>query len=219
MERLNLMDTTRIIYTSDHGEAAGNHGILGKANHYEHSLGVPLLIQGGGINPGTIVDDVVSLVDLFPTIVEGVGAELAAEDNDLPGQSLWGLASGVAAKRKNLAFSEFHAMGSLNASFAIRSGDFKLIYHVDMPSQLFDLSKDPDEEHDLLGGGGSHPMADELFASLREIVDPDEVDRRAKSDQRSRIQELGGVDEVVKAGVFSVSPVPGKSIEREEIKK
>lgn len=219
MERLNLMDTTRIIYTSDHGEAAGNHGILGKANHYEHSLGVPLLIQGEGINPGTIVDDVVSLVDLFPTIVEGVGAELAAEDNDLPGQSLWGLASGVAAKRKNLAFSEFHAMGSLNASFAIRSGDFKLIYHVDMPSQLFDLSKDPDEEHDLLGGGASHPMADELFASLREIVDPDEVDRRAKSDQRSRIQELGGVDEVVKAGVFSVSPVPGKSIEREEIKK
>ena len=119
MERLNLMDTTRIIYTSDHGEAAGNHGILGKANHYEHSLGVPL--QREGINPGTIVDDVVSLVDLFPTIVEGVGAELAAEDNDLPGQSLWGLASGVAAKRKNLAFSEFHAMGSLNASFAIRS--------------------------------------------------------------------------------------------------
>lgn len=39
---LGLMGDTRVLYTSDHGEAAGHHGIMGKANHYEHALGVPL---------------------------------------------------------------------------------------------------------------------------------------------------------------------------------
>lgn len=218
MERLDLMDTTRIIYTSDHGEAAGHHGIMGKANHYEHSIGVPLLIQGNGIEPGTQVNDIVSLVDLFPTIIEGVGGTFSEEDRDLPGKSLWNLATGCKAPSDRIAFSEFHAMGSVNASFAVIKGGFKLIYHVDMPSQLFDLSQDPLEENDLLSNGKSHPVATELLADLKKIVDPEGTDHRAKSDQRARIDELGGIGAVVEAGVFSVSPIPGKSVELEPTK-
>ncbi|MCJ8311244.1 MAG: sulfatase-like hydrolase/transferase, partial [Rhizobiaceae bacterium] len=215
MERLDLMRSTRIIYTSDHGEAAGHHGILGKANHYEHSIGVPLLMQGQGIAPGTVVDDVVSLVDLFPTLVEGVGAELSAQDQDLPGQSLWGLACKTDQLEPGAAFCEFHAMGSVNASFALRKLDYKLIYHVDMPNQLFDLANDPNEENDLLAGGKTHPKEAELVALLKEIVDPEQTDQRAKSDQRARIEELGGVEAVANAGVFSVSPIPGKQVDLE----
>ena len=215
MERLDLMRSTRIIYTSDHGEAAGHHGILGKANHYEHSIGVPLLMQGQGIAPGTVVDDVVSLVDLFPTLVEGVGAELSAQDQDLPGQSLWGLACKTDQLEPGAAFCEFHAMGSVNASFALRKLDYKLIYHVDMPNQLFDLANDPNEENDLLAGGKTHPNEAELVALLKEIVDPEQTDQRAKSDQRARIEELGGVEAVANAGVFSVSPIPGKQVDLE----
>ena len=219
MEGLGLMDTTRIIYTSDHGEAAGHHGIMGKSNHYEHSIGVPLLIQGQGITPGTRVNDVVSHVDLFPTIVEAVGGQLSRNDRTLPGKSLWGLATGTETSRDHVAFTEFHAMGSLNASFAVRRGDFKLIYHVDMPNQLFDLSSDPKEENDLLANGQSHPKVNELLQDLKNIVDPEATDQMAKSDQRARIEELGGVEAVAKAGVFSVSPVPGKSVELEETKQ
>ena len=47
-------------------------------------------------------------------------------------------------------FAEYHASGSRNAGFVYREGRFKLIYHVDMPNQLFDLDGDPLEEHDLL---------------------------------------------------------------------
>ena len=89
METLNLIDETRVLYTSDHGEAAGHHGILGKANHYEHGIGVPLVMAGPGIPQGRVVEQLASHVDLFPTIVEAVGAEIAAEDIDLPGTSLW----------------------------------------------------------------------------------------------------------------------------------
>ena len=157
-------------------------------------------------------------MDLFPTIVEAVGGKLSQEDLDLPGESLWDLASGRAKSRDRTAFSEFHAMGSLNASFAVRKDAFKLIYHVDMPSQLFDLSTDPHEENDLLAGGQAHPKADELLDELRQIVDPQKAEKQAKSDQLARIEELGGVDEVAKAGVFSVSPIPGKSVDLETTK-
>jgi len=215
MEQLQLLDSTRIIYTSDHGEAAGHHGIMGKANHYEHSIGVPLFIQGAGVEPGTIVDEAVSLVDLFPTIVEGVGAALSSEDRTLPGRSLWPSACGFTQSADTVAFTEFHAMGAVNASFAVRKGSFKLIHHVGMRDQLFDLSNDPFEESDLLATVETNSKHEELLIELHKIVDPESVDKRAKADQRARIDELGGIDIIANAGVFSASPIPGKAVELE----
>lgn len=213
-EAAGVMADTRVLYTSDHGEAAGHHGIMGKANHYEHALGVPLLMSGPGIPAGKVVDQVASHVDLFPTIAEAVGADLEAEDATLPGQSLWPAIIGVGEDR--VAFAEYHAMGARNAGFALRKGRHKLIYHVGMPSQLFDLEADPLEESDLMLEGGNHPVARELEAALREIVDPEGVDARAKADQLAHAERFGGLDEVAKAGVFSASPIPGKAVDLEK---
>lgn len=212
-ENLGLMRDTRVIYTSDHGEAAGHHGIMGKANHYEHALGVPLLIAGAGVPAGKVVGQISSHVDLFATIVEAVGAELVEEDASLPGQSLWPAIGGAGTMRS--AFAEYHAMGARNAGFALRQGRYKLIYHVGMPRQLFDLAADPMEERDLMLDQPHHPTADELEAQLRRIVDPEAVDRRAKADQLAHAGAFGGIAEVAKAGVFSASPIPGKDVELE----
>ncbi len=212
-ERLGLMDRTRLLYTSDHGEAAGHHGIMGKSNHYEHALGVPLLMSGPGIPSGKVVSQISSHIDLFPTITEAAGASLAKEDETLPGRSLWPAITGEGEDRSS--FAEFHAMGSLNAGFSYREGRHKLIYHVDMPRQLFDLEADPLEEHDLLPGGGAEKLADEMEAKLRGIVDPEDIDRLAKADQLTHADRFGGIAAVKKAGVFSVSPVPGKEVELE----
>ena len=84
-ERLGLMENTRLLYTSDHGEAAGHHGIMGKGNHYQHALNVPLLVSGPGVPKGRVCEQITSHVDLFPTVVEALGAELASEDASLPG--------------------------------------------------------------------------------------------------------------------------------------
>ena len=213
-EALGLMDETRVLYTSDHGEAAGHHGIMGKANHYEHALGVPLLMAGAGIPAGKVVDQISSHVDLFPTIAEAVGVPLDAQDETLPGASLWPAITG--ANEARTAFAEYHAMGALNAGFSYRSGRHKLIYHVGMPRQLFDLEADPLEEHDLVLADANHPVAEQLEAELRTIVDPEEIDRRAKADQLEHADKFGGVEEVAKAGVFSASPIPGKSVEFEK---
>jgi len=212
-ERFGLMEDTRVLYTSDHGEAAGHHGIMGKANHYEHALGVPLLMSGADIPAGQVVDQISSHVDLYPTIAEAVGAPLVDEDATLPGRTLWPALHGESAERT--AFAEYHAMGALNAGFAYRKGRHKLIYHVGMPRQLFDVESDPREEHDLMLDNERHPIAAELEAELRSLVDPEAVDEKAKADQRAHAEIFGGVEAVAKAGVFSASPIPGKQVDLE----
>ncbi len=206
-ERLGLMANTRVIYTSDHGEAAGHHGLFGKSNFYEHSAGVPLIIAGPGIPEGQVSDQLASHVDLFPTIVEGAGLPPAEADADLLGISLWPALRGE--ERDRVLFGEYHAAYSRNASFMVREDRWKLIYHVGMPPQLFDLEADPFELRDLVADGGGLEKAAELERKLREIVDPEAVDRRAKADQRQRVAEVGGAEYILKRGTFVYTPPPG----------
>jgi choline-sulfatase len=215
MDKLSLTDKTRVMYTSDHGEAAGHHGILGKANHYEHSIGVPLLMAGPDIPSGQVVDQLVSHVDLFPTIVESAGREVQADDDDLLGRSLWPALDGQAHERG--LFAEYHANGSRNSSFVMRDGDFKLIYHAGMPKQLFDLSSDPFEQSDLLVTNADHPQASALELKLRTVVDPEATDARSKAEQRAQMERYGGAETVRKQGMFSRSPIPGAEVVLEQV--
>ncbi|MGI8768749.1 MAG: sulfatase-like hydrolase/transferase [Propionibacteriaceae bacterium] len=64
-------DNLMVAFTPDHGEMLGNHGMWGKGHcFYDDVLRVPLLLrQPAGVAAGTRSDDLVSLVDLFPTFV------------------------------------------------------------------------------------------------------------------------------------------------------
>ena len=94
----------------------------------------------------------------------------------------------------------------------LRDGDEKLIHHIGMPSQLFDLSKDPSELNDLNLDGRAAARVAALEAKLRDIVDPEAVDRRAKADQRALIEPNGGAEAIRARGAFSYSPVPGDAV-------
>ena len=214
-EELGLLNETRILYTSDHGDAVGSHGIFGKSNQYEHSVGVPLIMSGPDIPAGATIDQVVSHVDLFSTILEGVGCEASTEDQQLLGRSLWPAIGGK--EDAIIGFSEFHAMSSKTGNYLLRDGGDKLIYHVDMPNQYFDLDNDPLEIEDRIDDPKKRKTIAALERQLRLILDPEEVDRRAKSDQRAHIETLGGVDICRKAGTFAVSPIPGKKVKLDNI--
>jgi choline-sulfatase len=211
VERLGLLGTTRIAYTSDHGELFGAQGILGKKNLYEGAIGVPLLLSGPEFPRGRVSDQVVSHVDLFPTLLDGAGAARLREDNDLPGTSLWPAATGHDAARPG--FAEYHAQGSKAGAFSVRDGKMKLIYHVGMPAQLFDLASDPDECRDLAGDSRHAATVARLETRLRAILDPEAVDARAKADQRAMIERWGGVEKVKAADVILFTPPPGVSKE------
>ncbi len=81
LEREGLLENTIIVYTSDHGDFVGNHGMIEKAaaghNVYEDTLRVPLLFSWKGhIEPNRTKEDLVGLVDLYPTLIEMTGAKL-----------------------------------------------------------------------------------------------------------------------------------------------
>tara|TARA_E500000331_G_scaffold108984_1_gene105968 strand:- start:812 stop:1345 length:534 start_codon:yes stop_codon:yes gene_type:complete len=168
-----------------------------------------------GIPGDWVVEQFASQVDLFPTIIEAVGAGMSEADTDLPAVSLWPAISGSKTPRDALA--EYHAMGSQNSGFTIRHENFKLIYHVDMPSQLLYLAVDPFEENDLLRNGDGHLKSDELEARLRQMLDPEAVDSKSKTDQAAHMEKFGGIDIVRKSGIFSRSPIPGSEVELEHV--
>jgi choline-sulfatase len=169
---------------------------------------VPLIMAGPGIPAGRRAKQVASHVDLFPTILEGLGCTLEAEDADVPGRSLWPAIQGE--ERDVIGFAEYHAVGSKVGSFMLRHGNWKLIYHVGMPTQLFDLEADPDECRDL---GPDHPEAARLEAMLRNICDPEAVDARAKADQRAKADFWGGREAVAADGLLVFTPPPGVAAE------
>lgn len=205
LERAGLMDETRVVYTSDHGDNLGNRGLWGKSNMYEDAAGIPLIMAGPDIPAGIVCHEPVSLVDGFPTILDCVGAPRT--DRDLPGASLFEIARGVGPTRT--VFSEYHASGSVTGAFMIRKGRFKYVYYAGMPPQLFDLDADPLESRDLGVEPGYAGLAADCERALRAVCDPDAVDRQAKADQRRRIEALGGREKVLARGSFGYSPPPG----------
>jgi len=138
LEETGQGQNTLVIFAADHGLAMGSHGLLGKQNLYQHSMGMPLILRGPKVPAGKASDALVYLHDVFPTILEASGLPLA---DDLQAESLWPLIRG---DRKSLRETLFTSMGRHQR--AVRDGRWKLIRYPDIDhSQLFDLQNDPDE--------------------------------------------------------------------------
>lgn len=211
LEEAGLRDTTRIVYTSDHGEMLGAHGMWWKSTMYEGAAAVPLLLAGPDVSAGQVVGTNASLVDGFPTIVEAVGARLQPQDADLPGRSLWALAREPDAART--VFGEYHAVFSSGGVYLLRDERYKLVYYVGGPPQLFDLVADPDERRDLAPLPEYAAVLAARERALRAILDPEATDRRAKADQQRRIDAAGGPEAVIAGGVkipFTPAPALGE---------
>ena len=206
LDESGLTDETLVIYTSDHGESLGNRGLWGKSSMYEESSGVPMLMCGPGVAPGRRCTTPVSLVDVYPTVVESVCGALDARERALPGDNLIGIAREQPADR--VAFSELHDDGAMTGVFMVRRGDWKLVHYVDHPPQLFDLSSDPFEERDLAARPETADIRRRLYDELHRIVDPEAVNRRVFADQQTRIEKLGGVEAILSRPDFNFTPVP-----------
>lgn len=210
-KRLSMLGNTRVIYTSDHGEALGAHGLFGKYSQYEPSSGVPLLMAGPELPAGHVVRQPVSHVDLYPTFLSMAGLARQPDEAALFGEDLFPIIAGAARQRP--VFGEYHAAGSRRGAFLLRQGDEKLIYHAGWPAQFFDMAKDPEERHDLIDTPSGKARAAVLEALLRRICDPDEVDRRCKEDQRRKAEFWGGNAAILKEGLLVYTPPPGVKAE------
>ncbi|WMJ22250.1 sulfatase-like hydrolase/transferase [Paludicola sp. MB14-C6] len=143
LEKKGELDNTIIVFTGDNGLAVGQHGLMGKQSVYDHSVRVPLIISGAGIEKGLRCDNYVYLLDIYPSLCELVGLEIP---NSVEGRSFEPMLKGSTEKtREDLYFSYTSLIRS------VKNERYKLLeYRLERSqSQLFDLQNDPNEMNNL----------------------------------------------------------------------
>ena len=175
-----LIGNTIVLFLSDHGELGGSHGMLGKAEPWEESIGVPLIAWGPGCAPGGRTCDVpVHTEDLFATVVGLAGGTHAAEapradfSDYILGRSPAPTRDGVLIEfvtetRANRAYyhETWRGIRTRRHKYTVlgdRSGA--------RPWQLFDLAEDPLEMKNLIGMPGARDTAADLHAALISLLD------------------------------------------------
>lgn len=136
-------DNTFIVFTSDNGLALGQHGLMGKSNLYDHSVRVPMVWSGPGINPAEISEEMVYLHSLYATTCELAGLDVP---DHVQASSLVPVMSGNRRGEKSIYGCCDRVMRML------RTDRYKLIHYPKHDRvELFDLAEDPWERNDLSG--------------------------------------------------------------------
>ena len=162
LSREGILENTIIIYTSDHGEMLGQHGLWGKGVYYEPSIAVPLLMSGPGIAEGR-VNHPVSLMDLFPTcckladlpVPEGLdGIDLSPvlsrpSTADPPREFAPSSFFKYGIRVEHYLHAELKKPGSCRAMRVCREKDWKYVAIEGGEPLLFDMVNDPEENTNL----------------------------------------------------------------------
>jgi len=147
LDALSYSANTLVIYTTDHGELLGNHGLyLKHPMPYEDLLRVGLVVKGPGITPGRVADEVVSTLDLAATFYAYTGLP---KPQEMQGRSLRPLLEGK-ADRRDVAYSEWYVhpsrCGVPLKLHTVRTKTHKCTFELESGAgELYDLVNDPEE--------------------------------------------------------------------------
>ncbi len=148
-------DNTVILFTSDHGLALGSHGLMGKQNMYEHTIGVPFIIAGPGIPKNQRTAAQIYLRDMYPTTCELAGIPVP---ETVESKSIVPILRSPDAEIYPAVFGYYK-----DTQRMIRTSRWKLIRYPKVGrTQLFDLENDPDELVDLSGSSKHQELASRL---------------------------------------------------------
>jgi len=165
-----LTDETLVVFTSDHGDVMGDHGLLLKGSmHYEGCTRVPLVLAGPGIRPGS-TDALASSLDLAPTILEACGITAPPW---MQGRALQPLldVSGP-PPRDTVLVEEDQPFDIYGTGHGIRmrtiiTADARLtLYEGTEVAELYDLRSDPHEMHNLAAVDAARSLRGEMFERL-----------------------------------------------------
>ncbi|QDV52680.1 sulfatase-like hydrolase/transferase [Gimesia fumaroli] len=161
LKKSGQWDNTILIYSSDHGLAMGSHGLRGKQNMYEHTVGVPLIMVGPGIPADKRSSAQCYLRDLYPTSCDLAGVPIP---KTVEAKSLKPVLTGD----KEAIYDEVYCYFR-NFQRMIRTDRWKLIVYPHLNRvQLFDLKQDPLEQHDLSQDPQHQQIRDSLHRKLND---------------------------------------------------
>jgi arylsulfatase A-like enzyme len=142
LDETGQRDNTLVIFTSDHGESLGDHGLYWKGPwFYEESMRVPLIMTWPGMKPRTRrVRQLAELVDIVPTIYDALGTD---KPGWLQGHSWWGFFNGANPMDRDFAFAEMRSEHEYDVAM-VRGERYKLVrYYESGQGELYDLEAQP----------------------------------------------------------------------------
>jgi choline-sulfatase len=161
LEKSGKAENTYIIFTSDHGLAVGQHGLMGKQNQYDHSIRMPLIIKGPNLEKGKRINNKVYMQSIYATTCDLASIETP----------------------KTVEFKSFYNLLLTNGDYygeeyvfgtykkyqrMIRSDKYKLIIYPKVNKiQLFDLINDPKEIQNLAYNKKYRKIKKELYKQLQ----------------------------------------------------
>jgi len=161
LDRLGLAERTAVIFTSDHGDLQGSHGLKNKSSFLEESVRVPFIASVPGGARGVVCEALVSTTDMYPTVLglAGAPAEPTAEGRDYA-PAIW-----AHTQEENTAVYSEDQSGWM----MIREGALKLAAdrRTLAPTHLFDLDADPYELHNLVRQPGYAAARERLRSRLQ----------------------------------------------------
>ena len=199
LEASGLAEDTVIVYTTDHGENLGEHGLWWKNCMFDSAARIPLIISWPKRWPGGQKRDAAcSLVDLVQTLAEIGGAKPPA---DWDGDSMCPWLDNPKAEWKDLAVSEYYAHHIASGYAMLRTGRYKYVYHTPADEkhpaerELYDLQADPGELRNLAADPAMQSRIHEMHARLvKELGEaPDKTELRARASSQSAPAETGRI--------------------------
>ena len=172
LDKTGLAKNTIVMYSADNGWYLGDLGLYDKRFMYEPGLRVPLLARGPGIKAGSTPVQFIANIDLAPTFLDLAGLPVPAS---MQGRSLAPLLRGESPAdwRTSVYYRYYHDPGDHNtaAHLGVRTATHKLIYYWKKDAyEMFDLTQDPTEQHNLLFDEASVPAVAAKFAELKAEV-------------------------------------------------
>ena len=155
-----ILDDTIILFTSDHGDMLGNHGMVAKRIFYESSANIPMILLPNKGNPkvpeGVVDDRLVAFADIMPTLLDLCGIQVP---DTVDGQSM------VGEETRDHVYGECGEDD--HATRMIREERYKLIYYpIGNHVQLFDMINDPHEMTDLAADPAHAAMLERMTRRL-----------------------------------------------------
>ena len=188
LEACGLAGDTIVVFTSDHGDLLGEHGLFYKMSFREHAARVPLILHAPGRYGRRRVREPVSLVDLAPTFADLARPDLSGElARPVDGRSLVPLLEGAAENPDATVVGEYLAESVLGPMVMIRRRRWKFIHTRSDPDQLFDLESDPLELVNLAADAGNADVVREFRDEVEKRWDLEAIERSVRESQHARL--------------------------------
>lgn len=159
---------TIVVFTSDHGEYLGDHGMMGKGFAYDSAIRIPMIIRGPQVRAGQRLDDMASAVDLAPTLLDYAGVD---EPEGVQGVSMRESLADGAALPRDAALTENDDDFVPMRARTLTTRDWKLTWYCTFAEgELYDRGRDPDERRNLWHDPASADTKTTLLVRLLEHV-------------------------------------------------